>query len=142
MRAPGANGELYVTDAQPEETYLVKVAEREGRFAGYERLPIRPGFGGQSNPAIAADGSYVIFDYQGGLMHVSFRKKDGTWGEAIDLAPHGFGQLASSPTISADGRYLFFKQGEPTSVSGDSSNRDLYWVDIRVIENLRPKEDK
>jgi hypothetical protein len=145
-RGASADGALYVTsyvtDAQPIETYLVKVTERDGRFAGYERLAIQPGFGGQTNPAIAADGSYVVFDYGGSDMHVSFKKRDGTWADAIDLTQHGFGRLASSATISADGKYLFFKQGEPASVSGDSSNRDLYWVDIRVIEKLRPKEDQ
>jgi hypothetical protein len=43
-------------------------------------------------------------------------------------------------TISADGKYLFFKQGERFSVANDSTNRDLSWGDIRIIERLRPKE--
>jgi hypothetical protein len=45
-------------------------------------------------------------------------------------------------TISVDGKYVFFKQGERFSVANDSTNRDLYWVDIRIIENVRPKEGR
>lgn len=140
------DGQLFATefatgpDGRPTGVYLATVTERDGRYNDHRRLAIQPNFGDQWHPTIAPDGSYVIFDRGGDHMRVSFKRKDGTWGDSIDLIQHGFAPLAGLATISADGKYLFFKQGEPTSVGHDYSNRDLYWVDIRIIERLRPKE--
>ena len=39
----------------------------------------------------------------------------------------------ASPQYSPDGKYLFFQR----KVGG---NTDIYWVDARVLEALRPKE--
>jgi hypothetical protein len=64
---------------------------------------------------------------RGDHLFVSFREADGTWGEPIDLAKHGFDPMAGGAYISPDGKYLFF-----------SLNGDIWWVDIKVIESLRP----
>jgi len=37
--------------------------------------------------------------------------------------------------ITPDGRYLFF-QSNP---AGSGASRGLYWVDARVIEEMRPR---
>ena len=39
------------------------------------------------------------------------------------------------PTLSPDGKYFFFN----TTRSG---NWDIYWVDAKIIEDLKPKELK
>jgi len=65
----------------------------------------------------------------GSYLFVSFKNQDGTWGEAIDLTEHGFDPLAGGAYISPDGKYLFFALRD-----------DIWWVDIKVIENLRPSE--
>ena len=49
--------------------------------------------------------------------------------EAIDLAKHGFDSLAGGAYVSPDGKYLFFHLKE-----------DIWWVDIKIIENLKPVE--
>jgi len=58
--------------------------------------------------------------------------RDGSWSQAFDLGSRlnlpGGKMLA---TISADGKYLFFCNRE-----------DIYWVDARIIEELKPKELK
>jgi Tol biopolymer transport system component len=83
----------------------------------------------QAHPCIALDGSYIIFDVNGGAyMYVSFKSSDGTWREGIDLTQNGFDPLAGGPSISPDGKYLFF-----------ALDGDIWWVDIKVIENLRPE---
>jgi Tol biopolymer transport system component len=127
------SGQLYTTDSvwgnQPKH-YLAKVTFRNGVFSNYERLHIDPHYENQTHPCIAPDGSYIIFDInvENGSLYVSFKDKGGKWGEAIDLTRHGFKPDARGAYVSPDGKYLFF-----------SYHGDIWWVDIRVIENLRPR---
>ena len=126
------DGQLYTTDMSSRsidgKTYLAKITVENGVFADYERLPIQTRRGYPAHPCIAPDGSYLLFDVESGNhLFVSFKEADGTWGEAIDLTDHGFDRLAGGAYISPDGKYLFF-----------SLRKDIWWVDIQVIENLRP----
>ena len=128
------SGNLYTTEsvwgAQPKH-YLAKVTFRNDSFAKYERLMINPHYENQTHPCIAPDGSYILFDInvENGSLFVSFKDKDGKWGEAIDLTKHGFKPDSRGAYISPDGKFLFF-----------SYDMDIWWVDIQVIEKLRPKE--
>jgi hypothetical protein len=127
------SGQLYTTESvwgnQPKH-YLAKVTFRNGVFSNYERLHIHPHYENQTHPCISPDGSYIIFDInvENGSLYVSFKDKDGKWGEAIDLTRHGFEPDTRGAYISPDGKYLF-----------SSYNGDICWVDIQVIENLRPQ---
>ena len=128
------DGQIYTTDMSSVfingKTYLAKVTVSDGLFTKYEKLTIQPFLGNQAHPCIAPDGSYILFDVGGGNhLLVSFKKKNGTWGEAIDLVDHGFDTMAGGAMISPDGKYLFF-----------NCKRNYRWVDIKVIEALRPKE--
>ena len=128
------DGQMYVTDLSSRDsngqTYLARIALQGDRFADYERLPIDSGWGSQAHPCIAPDGSYLLFDVQGGAhLYVSFRNADGSWGDAIDLTQHGFDRLAGGAYVSPDGKYLFFALRD-----------DIWWVDASVIEALRPPE--
>lgn len=128
------DGQMYVTDMSAldsgGQTYLAKITLQGGLFAGYKRLPIKTDWGSPAHPCIAPDGSYLLFDVGGGTsLFVSFRKADGSWGAPIDLTQHGFDPLAGGAYVSPDGKYLFFALRE-----------DIWWVDARVIEDLRPKE--
>ena len=128
------DGQIYTTDMSSRKkegrTYLARVLTDNGVFTGYERLNINPRTGFQAHPCIAPDGSFIIFDVNGGAyMYISFKKSDGTWGEAIDLTENGFDPLAGGAYISPDGKFLFF-----------ALNGDIWWVDAKVVENLRPKE--
>ena len=128
------SGQLYTTQSvwgsQPKH-YLAKVTFSNGLFTNYETLNINPHYGNQTHPCIAPDGSYIIFDIEveNGSLFVSFKDKDGKWREAIDLTKHGFKPDIRGAYISPDGKYLFFNYGG-----------DIWWVDIKVIERLKPKE--
>jgi Tol biopolymer transport system component len=58
-------------------------------------------------------------------LYTSFRSADGAWSAPRKLNDAmNFSGNARFPSISPDGKYLFF--------CGDDGN--FYWVDIRVIE--------
>jgi hypothetical protein len=127
-------GNIYVTDISSlsanGKTYLARVTVDNGVFTDYQRLGISAHYGSQAHPCIARDGSYIIFDVQSGsYLYVSFKKQDGTWGEAIDLTAHGFDPMAGGATLSPDGKYLFF-----------CLNDDIWWVNARVVDRLRPEK--
>ena len=128
------DGQLYTTDmssrAVDGKTYLARITLEEGVFVDYERLEIEAPWGNPAHPCIALDGSYILFDVgSGNHLFVSFKNADGTWGEPIDLTRHGFDPQAGGAYISPDGEYLFF-----------SLDQDIWWLDIEVIENLRPAD--
>jgi CubicO group peptidase (beta-lactamase class C family) len=95
----------------------------------------------KAHPFIAPDESYLIWDArrQGGQgdadIYISFRQSDGHWGPAINLGPTinsaGWDAAAS---ITPDGQYLFFHR------LNEHGNANIYWVDARFIEQLRPAE--
>jgi hypothetical protein len=130
------DGQLYTTDMSSfkndGKTYLAKITVTDGLFTSYERLPIQTPLGDPAHPCIAPDGSYILFDVndeESVYLFVSFKNTDGTWGEPINLTQYGFAPMADGAYISPDGKYLFFHL-----------NGDIWWVDIGVIENLRPTE--
>jgi Tol biopolymer transport system component len=77
------------------------------------------------HPAIAPDGSYLVYDNGDGNLRVRFRLADGKWGAAKDLTKQGLPASASIASISPDGKYLFF-----------TNKGDLYWVSTELIKNL------
>jgi len=121
------DGRMYLTEESLSEFTLVN-----GRIANSKPLVgmenIKKDYEGGAHPCIAPDGSYVVFDVEGGShLFVSFKKADGTWSDAIDLAKHGFDRNAGIASISPDGKYLFFE-----------NKGDIYWVSTQVIRDLKP----
>lgn len=87
-------------------------------------------------PFVAPDEGYIIFSSsEKGVVEnsidlfVAFRLDDGGWGEPKSLGP-AVNTAANErfPSVSPDGRYLFFLRNEPR---GDSS---FYWIDAAVIK--------
>lgn len=94
-----------------------------------------------AHPFIAPDESYLIWDseraegYGDNDLYISFKQEDGSWGNAINLGDKINTEHAESyGSISPDGKYFFFHRG----YGGD--NADIYWVDAKIIEDLRPKQ--
>jgi hypothetical protein len=115
---------------------------------------------------IAADESYIIVTCYGrpdslgsGDLYISFRKDDGTWASLQNM-----GTSVNSPAnehcpiLSPDRKYLFFSSGRSRYPAyskvaityrekiammkswGNGGNEDIYWVDARIIEELKPSE--
>ena len=90
------------------------------------------------DPSIAPDGSFLVFcskkpsGFGQDDLYVSFRNPDGGWSEAVNLGEDvNSDQSENRPFITADGQYLFYNRG-------NSDNRDVYWVDLGVVQKLRP----
>lgn len=91
-----------------------------------------------AHPFIAPDESYLIWDSEreGGYgdndLYISFRQKDGSWSNAINLGDKINTKHAEAfGSISPDGKYFFFHR----SYGGDTG--DIFWVDAKIIEDLR-----
>lgn len=93
-------------------------------------------------PWISPDESCLIWsshregDFGNGDLYVSFRDSRGGWMKAINLGSkiNTDGQ-ERFPSISPDGKYLFF-----TRDMDNETHNDFYWVDAKAIEELRPKQ--
>ncbi len=101
-----------------------------------------------AHPYIAPNESYLIWDvrrengYGQADLYISFKRKDGSWLPAMNMgAIINTDMQESSPSVSHDGKYLFFTRGE-WKVKEDGSRNYVgkrYWVSTQIIQNLRPK---
>jgi len=90
-------------------------------------------------PFIAPDESYLIYvssrespSFADSKFHISYRNKDGFWVTPIDLGQKiNSIQYALCPAVTPDGKYMFLIGGG-----------DIYWVDAKFIEELKPDELK
>ena len=93
--------------------------------------------GSDADPFIAPDESYLIVcqkkdegfgEYD---LYAAFRKPDETWsvpvnlGEGVNSRGYEF-----RPYVTPDGKYLFF--------TSSRDPRGIYWVDARVIDEVKP----
>lgn len=137
------SGQFFITRGGPGMAPVIaRIVLKDGEFV--EMIPIEGeinntvgvvnsrGFRNMAHPAISPDGSYMLFDCNGGShLWVTFRKADGKWSEAIDLSQYGIGKEFGIPTVSRDGKYIFF-----------SGYGDIYWVSAQIINELKPTELK
>lgn len=96
-----------------------------------------------NHPFIAPDESYLIWDAkrEGGYgdsdIYISFRQHDGSWGDAINLGDKvNTSAWEASASVTPDGKYLFFNRNMG---SANYENVDVFWVDAKILEELRPK---
>lgn len=97
---------------------------------------------------ISLDESYLIWSvqredgYGQDDLYISFKKNDGTWSKTMNMGPLiNTDMQESSPKISPDGKYFFFIRGE-WKLNEDGNRTYIgkqYWVDVKVIENLKSK---
>jgi len=126
-------------------------------------------------PQISSDGTFIVFqsddypDSKGGIdLFVTFKMSDNTWSNGINLGNAVNTNFVEKwPTITPDGKYLFFTSDRPAEVkyaqySIQKKNLeeietlyeffhsqkyqptwgDIYWVEAQVIEDLKPHELK
>jgi Tol biopolymer transport system component len=135
-----ADGTLYFTGFLPGVAFERGIFRTERRGDGYiEPVLLGPSINSpfiDYTPFIDPQQRFLLFassrpsTSEDSLdLRVSFRSRDGTFGVARNLSEAlRFERAARFPSLSPDGRYLFFQ-------SGDSA----YWVDAGVIWDLSPK---
>ena len=91
-------------------------------------------------PYITPDESYIIFcsDQPGGNsadseLYISFRKKDDSWTKGYNMGKIINMGRTLCPGMSPDNKYLFF-------IHRTNGIDDFYWIDAKVIEDLKPAE--
>lgn len=86
---------------------------------------------------IAPDGSYLIFSSErpGGYgyssLYVTFNKGNGNWTKPVTMEKNGAGINIKNtswfdPSLSPDGRYLFF-----------NTKGEVYWISTKVIDDIK-----
>jgi Tol biopolymer transport system component len=168
--------ELYPSESR--DGYVYFFSSRSGGFGSFDiyRSALREGeFGAPENlgasinteenetdACISPDGDYLVFTstreggFGSGDLYVSFRTDDGGWTQAENLGDAvNTEHLEFCPSVSRDGRYLFFTSNRPKSetIAETSAIReelgltpslerpdiDIYWVDAGLIEGFRPE---
>lgn len=136
-------GNLYFGGQDPEGKTMgdIFVSRPEnGRFLKAEKLaPAVSSADHEHSPTIAPDGSYIIFSrasqqhVQLGLF-ISFKTKDGRWGDAIRLNEViGCPTASQCTSLTPDRKYLFY-------ISWGYDEWAAYWIKSDFIEKLRPKD--
>ncbi len=139
------NGNLYFDHGGPDETgawrWDLYVSEsRNGIYREPQLLPNGINDGEVDwCPWVAPDESYLIWSSNregeagSGDLYVSFHQDDGSWGIPINL-----GETINTPgqerfpSVSPDGRYLFFSRH-----ADNETYSDFYWVDAGIIQTIR-----
>lgn len=141
----------------------------DGKYKEPEMLPAPVnGKRNLYNAYIAPDESYLIAcveaqddEAASGLTNycVFFRKRNDTWSEGIDMGEkiNAPGTRAMSPYVSPDGKYFFFASTRQKQDNFSGQNKliwtyiqdiyncpqngssDIYWVDAKIIQDLRPE---
>lgn len=130
------NGTIYFSGIIGGKRGVFRVKYSSGKYSEAEFLPgevnsIRP-----VHPFISPDESYLLMDAQvTGMgkpeLFVSFHNADGSWTKAVNLGPEiNTTKTEFGASVSPDGKYLFFHR----RVSG---NGDIYWVDAKILEELK-----
>jgi len=117
----------------PADIYGSKILD--GKIQTPVKLSENINIGRASSPCLPPDCTYMIFhsNRAGGKgsfdLYVSFKDESGNWMKAKNVdslnTPGGEG----GPTISPDGKYLFFTR-----------DGKIYWVSTKIIDELRPKK--
>ncbi|TQV77229.1 hypothetical protein FLL45_04595 [Aliikangiella marina] len=95
-----------------------------------------------AHPFIAADESYLIWDserkagFGDSDLYISFKQKDGSWGQAINMGSAVNSQYWEAyASVTPDGKYILFNRGRDEK----NQNVDVFWVDAKIIDTLRKK---
>jgi Tol biopolymer transport system component len=139
-----SNGTIYFDRGRSGAIDIYRAERIGGQFREPEKLSNEINTdASEYAPCIAPDESFLVFsrfvdDASGKSvkLYVSFKREDGSWTEARCLGDKlPLYNRARFPGLSPDSKYLFFcahKDGSP----------NIYWVDARVLDELKPNELK
>lgn len=69
-------------------------------------------------------------------LMISFKNELGNWEEAKNMGDVFNKEKARFPSLSPDGKYLFFTRYT------EGNDEDFYWVDTKIIKDLKPQHLK
>ncbi len=91
----------------------------------------------EHDPYIAPDGSYLIFTsnrpggYGSADLYLCFKQADETWSDPINMGKTiNSNKYDYCAILSPDEKYFFFS-------SNRSGNGDVYWVDAKILDELK-----
>jgi len=158
------NGTLYFHHSpkgEKEEWAIYCSPFINGKYSKPQKLSNSVNWSGDEyDPFIAPDESFLIFCSFGpqaqkdvSNFYISFRKEDGTWSKAIKMGER-IKMRGSCPAVSPDGKYFFFTsyntkvkkhsefpltyQMKIKLLESPEYNGGIYWVDAKIIEELKP----
>ncbi|MBU1014744.1 MAG: hypothetical protein KKG99_17245 [Bacteroidetes bacterium] len=164
------NGNIYVSKRFSDGSEKLCRSElRDGVYQKLEMLPdnvnvLKDNFHGYISP----EESYLIRPCYGRSdnigagwnYYISFRNNNNTWSDLINMGKEvNSVYCAGAPSISFDGKYLFFQGIVATTIipsldrkyslqelididikNPSKGSTDIYWIDALIIEELRLKE--
>jgi hypothetical protein len=137
MRLTVSANDTYYFDEASESGPLRYSRLVNGKYEEPKTLKIEDIGDWNAHPYIAPDESYIIWDDQrngNADLYISFREKDGSWGPSINLGDTINSKFAEAyGSITPDGKYFFFHRGY------ERDRADIFWVDAKVILNLKHK---
>jgi len=143
-----ANGTLVLDEfGSKEGDGILRYSElKDGKRQSPKPLPKEINTGKwNAHPFIAPDASYIMWDgeresgFGNNDIYISFRRKDGSWGEAINLGDKVNTEAEEGgPQVSPDGKYLFFNRMVPSKNADVNPQSDVFWIDAQIIDDLRP----
>jgi hypothetical protein len=150
----------------PYNYFMYKSCYKNGKYLFPERLSNAINDEGCFRPYIAPDESYIIFDRDHSDnnlgnegeedLYISFRDKNGEWTKAKNMGTGINTKYRDKRAfVSFDGKYLFFASSriETKEFPKDAMNltelkqllnvptngcEHIYWVDAKVIDELKP----
>jgi len=142
MRLSASAKGSYVFDDSKSKVIRISTLKDGKRQAPKKMEPMVNTGKWTAHPFIAPDESYLIWDseredgFGDSDLYISFRQKDGSWGPAINMGDKvNSDKWDAYASVTPDGKYILFNRG----IDDDNKNVDIFWVDARIIETLRPK---
>lgn len=115
------------------------------------------------NAYVAPDESFLIFTSHGwpggmgqGDLYISYKKEDKTWTRAKNMGPRiNSTGIEMCPNMGADHNFLFYASNRVENTNSQSPNKsisniyqkamhpdngrmNIYWIDAKIIEDLKP----
>ncbi len=143
------NGTLYFSVA-PVDGMSMNIQKAEMKNGSYTKPVLLPysinSVGYEDGPYIAPDESFLIVESQrpegtdGSLdLYISFKIKEDHWTVPINMGPRINSAFSERfARLSPDGKYLFF--GSSRNQSSVNWGFDIYWIDAKVIEELKSEQ--
>lgn len=150
----------------PYNYFIHKSINNNGKYSLPEKLSHAINDKGSFRPYIAPDESYIIFDREKSVhnignedeedLYISFRNKNGEWSKAKNMGNGVNSKYRDKRAfVSLDGKYLFFASSRIETKEFPKDAMDLtelrllmhvpsdgcehiYWVDAKVIDELKP----